>query len=152
MLLLIGLALFLHPGCFLFSISLPFWKYKHMLLLAKYCMGINLYLPSTQYCKLNFKNLILKKFKPEIFFNFHYRVIHQYRLYIWKFMQIIRRGSQVMTTINLQCNSPSQIHSSVLLQTNNGMTGRAYTGELLIQNLAEIHEEMSELLDKQMNV
>ena len=45
MLLLIGLALLLHPaGVFLFSISLLFWKYKQMLLLASsrevYCMGI----------------------------------------------------------------------------------------------------------------
>ena len=50
-----------------------------------------------------------------------------------------------MTTINLQCNSPSQIHSSVYFR-------------LIIHrrsadtNLAEIHEEMSELLDKQVNV
>ena len=32
------------------------------------------------------------------------------------------------------------------------MTGRAYIGEMLIQILAEIHEEMSELVDKQVNV
>ena len=32
------------------------------------------------------------------------------------------------------------------------MTGRAYIGEVLIQIFAEIHEEMSELLDKQVNV
>ena len=33
------------------------------------------------------------------------------------------------------------------------MTGRAYIGEVLIQIwLHEIHEEMSELLDKQVNV
>ena len=32
------------------------------------------------------------------------------------------------------------------------MTGRAYIGEMLIKNLAEIHEEMSELVDKQVNV
>ena len=39
-----------------------------------------------------------------------------------------------MTTINLQCNSPSQIHSiKCLLQTDNSMTGRAYIGEVLIQ-------------------
>ena len=44
-----------------------------------------------------------------------------------------------MTTINLQCTF------KCLLQTDNSMTGRAY-------NLAEIHEEMSELLDKQVNV
>ena len=39
-----------------------------------------------------------------------------------------------------------------LLQTDNSMTGSAYIREVLIQNLAEIHEEMSELLDKQVNV
>ena len=38
-----------------------------------------------------------------------------------------------------------------LLQTDNSMTGRAYI-EVLIQILAGIHEEMSELLDKQVNV
>ena len=38
-----------------------------------------------------------------------------------------------MATINLQCNSPSQIHSSCLLQTENSMTGGAYMGEVLIQ-------------------
>ena len=39
-----------------------------------------------------------------------------------------------MATINLQCNSPSQIHSSVyVLQTDNSMTSRAYIGEVLIQ-------------------
>ena len=43
------------------------------------------------------------------------------------------KGVQVMATINLQCNSPSQIHSSVLLQAENGMTGGAYIGEVLIQ-------------------
>ena len=31
------------------------------------------------------------------------------------------------------------------------MTGRAYMGEVLNQSLAEIHQEMSELLDKQVN-
>ena len=48
------------------------------------------------------------------------------------------KGVQVKTTINLQCNSPSQIHSSVYLSADT--------------NLAEIHEETSELLDKQVNV
>ena len=37
-----------------------------------------------------------------------------------------------MDTINLQCNSLSQIHSS-LRQAENSMTGRAYMGEVLIQ-------------------
>ena len=72
---------FFTPGVFLFSISLLFWKYKHMLLLAssiEVLHGHNLYLPSTQYCKLNFE----AKLKPKIFLNFHYRVIHQCRLYI----------------------------------------------------------------------
>ena len=32
------------------------------------------------------------------------------------------------------------------------MTGRAYIGEMADTNLAEIHEEMSELVDKQVNV
>ena len=32
------------------------------------------------------------------------------------------------------------------------MTGRAYIGEVLIQIWLKIHEEMSELLDKQVNV
>ena len=43
------------PRVFLFSISLHSWKYKHMLLLAssiEVLHGHNLYLPSTQYCKL----------------------------------------------------------------------------------------------------
>ena len=58
-----------------------------------------------------------------------------------------------MATIILQCNSPSQIHSSVYFRLIIvRMTSRAYIGEVLIQNLAEIHEEMSELLDKQVNV
>ena len=40
-----------------------------------------------------------------------------------------------------------------LLQTENRMTGRAYVHERSADtNLAEIHEEMSELLDKQVNV
>ena len=39
-----------------------------------------------------------------------------------------------MTTVSLQCNSPSQVHSSVnLLQTDNSMTSKAYIGEVLIQ-------------------
>ena len=50
-----------------------------------------------------------------------------------------------MATFNLQCNSLSQIHSSVYFRLSihwrNADT-----------NLAEIHEEMSELVDKQVNV
>ena len=39
-----------------------------------------------------------------------------------------------METINLQCNSPSQIYTfKCLLQAKNSMTGRAYMGEVLIQ-------------------
>ena len=38
------------------------------------------------------------------------------------------KGVQVMETISLQCNSPSQI-----LQAENSKTGRAYIGEVLIQ-------------------
>ena len=42
-----------------------------------------------------------------------------------------------MATINLQCNSPSQVFTH---------------GRSADTNLADIHEEMSELLDKQVNV
>ena len=45
-----------------------------------------------------------------------------------------------MEKINLQCNNLSQTHSSVFYS----MTGRAYMGP----SLAEIHQGMSELLDK----
>ena len=39
-----------------------------------------------------------------------------------------------MATFNLQCNSLSQIHSSVyVLQAESSMIGRAYIGEMLIQ-------------------
>ena len=38
-----------------------------------------------------------------------------------------------MVTVNLQCNSPSQLNSSAFLQAENGMTGRAYMGEMLIK-------------------
>ena len=37
-----------------------------------------------------------------------------------------------MVTVNLQCNSLSQINSSVL-QAENSMTGRTYMGEVLIK-------------------
>ena len=52
-----------------------------------------------------------------------------------------------MTTISLQCNSPSQIHSSVYFTLIVWQVERSAD-----INLAEIHEEMSELLDKQVNV
>ena len=89
MLFLIGLALFLHPECFCLTYHYIFGStYKQMLLQAaeKYYMGI------------------------AIFFNFHYRVIHQYTS---ETLCKSFEGVQVMATINLQCNSPSQIHSSV---------------------------------------
>ena len=58
-----------------------------------------------------------------------------------------------MATINLHCNSPSQIHSNNLLQAKNSMIGGAYIhGRSADTNLAEIHEEISELLDTQVNV
>ena len=40
------------------------------------------------------------------------------------------KGVQVMATINLQCNSLCQIHSSGYFSS---MTGRAYMGEVLTQ-------------------
>ena len=46
-----------------------------------------------------------------------------------KFYANHMKGVQVMVTVNLQCNSPSQI----ILQAENGMTGRAYMGEVLIK-------------------
>ena len=42
------------------------------------------------------------------------------------------KGVQVMATINLQCNSLSQIYRCVL-QAENSMTGREYIGEVMIQ-------------------
>ena len=58
-----------------------------------------------------------------------------------------------MTTINLQCNSPSQIHSSVYFRLKNLIVRQVeHTWESTDTNLAEIHEEMSELLDKQVNI
>ena len=38
-----------------------------------------------------------------------------------------------MVTVNLQCNSLSQINSQVFLQAENSMTGRAYMGEVLMK-------------------
>ena len=57
------------------------------------------------------------------------------------------KGVQVMTTINLQCNSPSQIHSCVYFRLI-----IVRSAESADTNLAEIHKGMSELLDKQLNV
>ena len=72
--------------------------------------------------------LSFKKLKPTIFFNFHYRMIHQYTLCISKVMQIICRGSKLFVG-GLQCNSLSQ----VCTQAENSMTGRGYMGEVLIE-------------------
>ena len=61
------------------------------------------------------------------------------------------KGVQVMETINLQCNSPSQIHSGVYFRLK--LYDRwSKNGRSAETNLAEIHEEMSELLNKQVNV
>ena len=50
----------------------------------------------------------------QVVFNFHYKVIHQYRLRMHlKVYANHLKGVQVMAAINLQCKSLSQIHSSV---------------------------------------
>ena len=55
-----------------------------------------------------------------------------------------------MPIINLQCNGLSQFKH--FLQAENSMTSRACVhGGSYEPSLAEIHQEMSELLDKQMN-
>ena len=46
------------------------------------------------------------------------------------------KGVQVIVTVNLQCNSLSQINSSVFLQTENSMTG--IHGRSADKSLAEI--------------
>ena len=51
-----------------------------------------------------------------------------------------------MVEINLQCNNLSQTHSSVFFRLKI-VSGR----ESAKPSLAEIHHEMSELLDKQVN-
>ena len=56
-----------------------------------------------------------------------------------------------MATINLQCNSPSQIDSSVYFRLKIVWQVEQH-GRSADTNLAEIHEEMSELLDKQVIV
>ena len=53
-----------------------------------------------------------------------------------------------MATFNLQCNSLSQIHSSVYFRLKVVMTGRAYIGEMLIQ----IWLKSMKLVYKQVNV
>ena len=52
-----------------------------------------------------------------------------------------------MATISQQCNSLSQIHSSVYFS----MIGRAYMGEVLTQVWQKSIKEMSELFDKEVN-
>ena len=44
-------------------------------------------------------SLILKNSRPRFFFNFYYRVIHQYRLCNWKLMQIIWRGQLLVCNV-----------------------------------------------------
>ena len=54
-----------------------------------------------------------------------------------------------MATINLQCKSLSQIRTfKCLLQAENSVKENIH-GRSADTTLAEIHEEMSELLDKQ---
>ena len=102
-----------------------------------------------QTLKLNFEKL-----RPAIF-NLSLQN-DQYRL-AFVYLKVCAnhlKGVQVMATINLQCNSSSQIHSSVYFRLIiRSMTGRAYVyGRNAETNLAEIQAEMSELLDKQVNV
>ena len=52
-----------------------------------------------------------------------------------KFYANHMKGVQVIVTVNLQCNSLSQINSSVFYKLKIGMTGRAYMGEVLIKVL-----------------
>ena len=61
-------------------------------------------------------------------------------------MQIICRGSKLyMATINLHCNSLSQIHSSVYFRLKIvAMTGRTY--------MKEVVAEVFKLFDKEVNV
>ena len=61
------------------------------------------------------------------------------------------KGVKVMATINLQCNIPSQIHSSVYFRLIIVSQVEHIHGRSADTSLAEIHEEMSELLDKQVN-
>ena len=52
-----------------------------------------------------------------------------------------------MATISLQCNSLSQIHSSVYFR----LKIERIHGKSAITSLAEIHQEMSELLENKVN-
>ena len=78
-----------------------------LLFVNKYHYFIEAYTYVNATLKFNFKKL-----KPVIFFNFHYRVIHQYTLCILKPSYVLS-GVQVLETVSLQCNSLSQIHLSV---------------------------------------
>ena len=79
--------------------------------------------------KLNFEKL-----KPAIFFNFHYRVIHQYTLRISKLMQIILKGSKLWQLSACSVIAfLKYIQVKCLLQAENSMTGRGWMGEVLIQ-------------------
>ena len=61
------------------------------------------------------------------------------------------KGIQVMATINLQCNSPTQIHSSVYFRLK--IVWQVCIHERSADtNLVGIYDEMSELLDKEVNV
>ena len=72
---------FFTPQVFLFSISLLF--------VNKYHYFIEVYIQMLLW------SLILKNSNPRFFFNFHYRVIHQYTLRISELMQMICRGSKL---------------------------------------------------------
>ena len=88
---------------FLFSISLLFVNKYHYFIEAQYKIAL----------KLNFEKL-----KPTILYIVHLKAYANHL-----------SGVQVMATISLQCNSFSQIHSSVYFSS---MTGRGYMGEVLI--------------------
>ena len=80
--------------------------------------------------KLNFE-----KPKPAIF---QYRVIHQYRLCIWKLMQIIYQRSKLWQLSACRLRPFSNTFKCIL-QAENSMTGRAYMhGRNADTSLAEI--------------
>ena len=56
-----------------------------------------------------------------------------------------------MVEINLQCNNLSQTHSSVFFRLKIVLQVEHILGGSAEPSLAEIHQEMSELLDKQVN-
>ena len=75
-------------------------------------------------------------------------------LYIQKGGQVTKpRGSKLWKLSTCNLVAFLKCIFKCLLQADNSMTGRAYIhGRSSDTNLAEIHEEMSELLDKQVNV